>query len=158
MVRKRKKHKGHLYLLLLSQDLVILRYRVWLANNAEKSYMIEESQIQTYSPGVSPNKIVILSVLFILLFPIWQVRIMLCTYLMLVLIDKFSWKVDLLELNPSHQETSAITVSALMVTNTAFAPCLPCFSSCSVPRPEKLRNEIREYKSPKWLSVTASVL
>lgn len=55
IIRKWQRHKSHLYLLLLSQDLVPLRYWVWFTNNSEKNYMIEESQVQTYSPGVPPN-------------------------------------------------------------------------------------------------------
>lgn len=51
-----------------------------------------------------------------------KVRMILQTYLMLVLINKLSWKANLQELNLSHQETSNVTVLALMMTNTFYAP------------------------------------
>ena len=75
-----------------------------------------------------------------------KVRMMLQTYLMLVLINKLSWKANLQELNLSHQETSNVTVPALMMPIHSMPHCPPCLSSCSVTRPEKLKNEIGKCK------------
>lgn len=41
-----------------------------------------------------------------------KVRMILQTYLMLVLINKLSWKANLQELNLSHQETSNVNSSS----------------------------------------------